>query len=734
MTATQVQPVAVPSLHKAKMEDRKRALAPDADDLAPSRKRVVKDENGQAMRMDDDKEKNIENFQKDAILRQMKEYKRQKKDFEDQYRDLQKRCEHHDDHLRTIDGWFAQLLDEIRLCVAEALPTPPPSASSATGQELYGSALLFENNERFSEHLHARSANIKSAISDLFGRLPSSAPEVEALRKQLNQLLANEKEHAVALRSALDDQQLLNERLETACIRYMTAEKKLDRVKSAQIQKLEQQAIMGGNGESASSKKSSTPKNEHEDSNGIVENGLHVAEIESARKEAMAVADKRKSQLDEVEAENERLTNELSAARTKLVSLTDDDYAATSLFKLVKLKYEEIINRVNSLEALNVQLKEEAQKLHAERNAYKSQVEEETRYELVESETQRARTETDLARVRNVRDDLASENDRYKKAEATRMSSADQTKELAEARQIRITSLESEVERLKLQLGESTATGNNYDELDVDALREKLKTVDNQYSLLSNELPSMELAWKKAQTLASRKNEEIASWQEQIARLNAEKTKAEQKFFATMKAKEMRDGELRALKSQNARASEIVSQLKDNDSKTRELVQNLERQIAEARDNFTTLEQQTRATEQKSKEAIISAEVLRKHVDDLKAMVSQKDKEVQLAAKAKRVTELELETCKSKLDDTKKQYDSLRKSKAALSDNDNDDGWRRLAICTVCNTRIRNTALKLCGHVFCHECVNDLVKNRNRKCPSCAKAFGNADFMGIVLA
>lgn len=63
MTTTQRQP-SLPSYDTAKsgkMEDRKRSLAADAgDDLAPSRKRLVKDENGQAMRMDGEKERDVE--------------------------------------------------------------------------------------------------------------------------------------------------------------------------------------------------------------------------------------------------------------------------------------------------------------------------------------------------------------------------------------------------------------------------------------------------------------------------------------------------------------------------------------------------------------------------------------------------------------------------------------------------------------------------------------------------
>lgn len=62
MTTAQGIPVVLPPLDASvkKMEDRKRSLANDADDLAPSRKRMIKDENGQQMRMDAEKEKDVE--------------------------------------------------------------------------------------------------------------------------------------------------------------------------------------------------------------------------------------------------------------------------------------------------------------------------------------------------------------------------------------------------------------------------------------------------------------------------------------------------------------------------------------------------------------------------------------------------------------------------------------------------------------------------------------------------
>lgn len=48
-------------------------------------------------------------FQKDAILRQMREYKREKTTIESQLAEIENRSQHHDDHLRTIDIWFDQV-------------------------------------------------------------------------------------------------------------------------------------------------------------------------------------------------------------------------------------------------------------------------------------------------------------------------------------------------------------------------------------------------------------------------------------------------------------------------------------------------------------------------------------------------------------------------------------------------------------------------------------------------
>ena len=52
-------------------------------------------------------------------------------------------------------------------------------------------------------------------------------------------------------------------------------------------------------------------------------------------------------------------------------------------------------------------------------------------------------------------------------------------------------------------------------------------------------------------------------YEDKLSRLQAEKAKAEQKFFSTMKSKDQIQGENRALKQQLAKTAEVISKVQD---------------------------------------------------------------------------------------------------------------------------------------------------------------------------
>ncbi|KAF2157969.1 BRE1-domain-containing protein [Myriangium duriaei CBS 260.36] len=717
---------AFPSLHTTIMDDRKRGIAADTDDGGPPSKRQATAANGAAMRMGDlDKEKDVENFQKGAIFRQMKEYQRERNDLQSQVKDLTRRATYHDDHIRLIDAWFSQLLDEISVLIQGA-----PVADKSS--ESFSSSLLGENSNTFEEHLGSRSKKIKDVIQNIYSRIPQASPEVNALQERMSALLAAEKAHIVELQRVVSEKEQLSERLENASYRYLVAEKKLDRAKSAAVQKLEQQAVLKRDDDTTKVKDEKS-KSDKVETNGEVDAAAHAA-IDSARREAVAVSEKRRLQVEQLEVENKKLTDELTAARSKAASATDDDYAVTGLFRTTKSQMDDMIRRINDLKATNTQLREEAQRLQAERTNYRAQVEEESRATIAENESSHHRNESDLIRIRNIRDELTAEIAILKGAQGNTSQSSDAVRELAEAREERIKALESEVERYKLQLGESKAASTtDLDDVGVEELKTRFRSLESQHSLLSIEMPSMEAAWRKSQALASKKVADVSAWEEQISRLGAEKAKADQKYFATMKSKETTEASLRALKAQSAKATEIVSSLKEAEQQSRLLAAGLEKQVAEAKDGLNRLEIQNRALQQKLNEGEISSQTAKTEISELRKLVTSKDETATKTGNEKRKIEVELSECKTRLDDAKKQVELLKK-RTAKGDAAEADDWRKLAICPVCNNNLRNTALKFCGHCFCSGCVQDLISNRSRKCPSCGKAFGANDSTPITLA
>ncbi|KAI9790405.1 MAG: E3 ubiquitin-protein ligase bre1 [Peltula sp. TS41687] len=714
-----------------KMEDKKRPATHNHEDHAPPRKKQATTVNG-AIKPDPDADMpwkdDLERYRKDAIYRQMLEYKREKQTLENRVTEMTKRAAYFDDHLRVIDAWLRQLLDELRTVVGGTENIELP-VQNGEGQH-FASALMFSNSEEFQGHLQSHAKAIKSTVSQIFNTVPrASSPDVSSLQERVLSLLAAEKEHEAEVDRLRSERDQIEEELSTASLRYMVAERRLDRLKSQPVAKLEQQSILGGSSQTVGTGSHSTNAIKREGSDATEIN----AEIETARKEAVAVSEKQREQLDKLEAETENLTERVTTLTVKISNLSDDDYARSELFKYMKSQYEDVIKRINHLEATNVQLREEAASLQAERTAYREKLERESQAPIGELEQKLARAEIDLARIRAARDELGADVSIRKATQDREQGAYDHMKELVAAREDRIKALESEIERMRLQVGQSNhepATAEELNGLNLEELMTKYRTLEKEYSLLNNELPSMGAAWKKASTLAAKKVADSSALEEKLARLQAEKAKADQKYFATMKLNESREAEVKTLRAQNLKSSEIIAQLKEVEATTRQLLQNLERQLQETKDALTALTTQNRNLQHQITQSNITTGGLRTQVTELTATLRQKDTTLGASQKSQRRLETDLEQAQVRLAEMEKSVDRW-KSKAAGNESEEFEMLRTLCLCGVCKSRFKDTSLKTCGHLFCKACVEERVQSRERRCPHCGRAFGATDAMAV---
>jgi E3 ubiquitin-protein ligase BRE1 len=659
-------------------------------------------------------------FQKDAIYRQMQEYKREKNTLEAQLKEMRKKARYHDDHLRVIDSWFQQVIDEVKLVAKE-------DDDVDMDAESLPSSLLFSDQEQFEDHLRSRSRQIKAVISRIFGPSKPCAPDVTDLQSHIAKLLAAEKGHVADLQKLQSEKEELEHQLENASLRYMTAERKIDRAKSVTVAKLEKQALLGA---TKASEDGGPIKREESQVNGNTDNSEELADMEIQLNKTAAISDKQKEQLEKLEEENAKLIQQMTELRTKSTILTDEDYAKTELFKQLKSQYEDVVKRVNNLEATNTELKEETTKLRSERTTYQLQLENEQRAAIAEKESLLAASEANLARIRHNRDELLADQAVKQSSLDSHHETVKKVTELASAREDRIRALESELERLNSQTSEMAVDSSSLDALSPEDLRTRYQELDRKYTLLNGELASMSTAYQKASKIASQKVTEFTAMEDKVVKMSMDKTKADQKFFAAMKSKETQAGEIRTLRLQNTKSAEALSALKDAEASSRVLLAALEKQLTELKDALTHKTNEHRTVQQQNITQNLEVTRLNNQITELKAQSTSKDTKLTSASSACRAAELEVEELKSSLKDIRRQLESW-KSKSGQSEQ--YELLRTVAYCNVCKRNLKNTVIKTCGHTFCDECVAERLSLRARKCPNCNKAFGASDHMRITL-
>ena len=505
--------------------------------------------------------------------------------------------------------------------------------------------------------MDTRSKTLSAAIEKLFGQPVPTDQRIELLQEEAAKLLKLQKEHINEMERVMSDKNQLEERLESASMRYMMAEKKLDRAKSMTVAKLERQAVAGGRSEAGSGLGGQAGAVKTETTAGQVNVEL-LADAEQNRKTAEASAAKMSEQLALLSEQNEKLMTQITTLSLKSSNPNDDDFAQSDLFKQLKSHHDDAITKANNLEALNQEIRQEISILQAERSAHKSQLDAENQVVVDAKDNQLSKAQADLARIRTARDELHAELQTRKAAQEQERTSFQQVRQQVAARDEQIKALESAIERLGKEQ-EALANGSSED-MPVEDVRKKCATLEKQYTLLNGELKSMSDAYKKLSSANSLKVSNLADLEEKVMRLSAEKAKADQKYFATMKAKDAREQEVRALRAQNAKSSDIVSQLKESEASKASFIINLEKQLAETNDALSSIQLKYKEVQQQAEQKRLQLDSARKELEEVKVFTATKDAALSAATKASRRLEITVEELKVAVAEKERRLETWR--------------------------------------------------------------------------
>lgn len=180
----------------------------------------------------------------------------------------------------------------------------------------FKSSLQFEDVEGFESHLKSRSDDIREIISSFQSKLADAPPDVTDLQSELAKKLAEEKVTISELEKTLAEKQQLEESLEAASLRYMVAEKKLDRARSLTVAKLEKQVLMGV--QRPGSEGAQTKREDSSPANGGTPVGERSLELEETNNRLSVVSERQKEQLQKLEAENASLLSQITDLKVKV--------------------------------------------------------------------------------------------------------------------------------------------------------------------------------------------------------------------------------------------------------------------------------------------------------------------------------------------------------------------------------------------------------------------------------
>jgi len=418
--------------------------------------------------------------------------------------------------------------------------------------------------------------------------------------------------------------------------------------------------------------------------------------------------------------------------KAKRDAWTDEDFIRTDVFKQFKSQNEDLIKRINNLETTNKQLREEAEKLQAERSAFRAQLEADASQFTSELEAEILQKDEDLSRVRAARDEYFAENKQRQLSEEEEKVSLEMLKEASAAKDDRIAAFEAEVARLKANEDEAMATAGDeeLDKLSPDELRARCKKLQSDYASINQELPAITKAFTKFKDLAMKKIADTETVEARIKAARNDKNRTDQKYFAASKDASTRNNEIKALRHQSAKSTEIIAQLKENEASNRTLVNNLEKQLADLRSTNASLLTESKKMETMSLETSRKMESSNKQILELTNLVKSKDSAHAVVRERNIMQEAEVEKLKVRLENMQKDRDNW-KDKAIGNSSEEEEMLRSLATCSVCRSNFKNTALRTCGHTFCNKCIENRISNRMRKCPNCSRAFDKSDLMSV---
>lgn len=389
-------------------------------------------------------------------------------------------------------------------------------------------------------------------------------------------------------------------------------------------------------------------------------------------------------------------------------------------------KIESLTKENNELNKINDSYLTKFQDLVKEREVFSQKVTESLQNKLDNLLKVNNNLEKDLVRIRTTRDDLLSK--------IAILESQTKKSEL----------IEDITKALELSNEQWSKFTNGNDNKGGDSSTNNANNSSEQ--LLIKEIKDMEIAFKKLTALNNKKYMKLLNHESIISKLTIEKSKADQKYFASMRSKDSILVENKNLLKTVNKSNEFIVQLKDNEKLLQDKIKSLQEQITLLENNGKSLMNTNKLEARKFNELNNDMTKLKKMNEYYKdenskyvVKLNEAIKERDLVIKDREVLDIENKQNKEVISELRERLKSkgLNASKTTNEDNESLseelENFRTLVYCSLCSKNWKSSAIRTCGHTFCEDCIKERLAARMRKCPTCNHPFAATDLVTIHL-
>ncbi|KAK6458745.1 E3 ubiquitin-protein ligase BRE1 [Scheffersomyces xylosifermentans] len=663
-------------------------------------------------------------FQKEAIWRQMVAYKEKTQSLSRQLRKLEVKYESNQRKLHVLDSWYGQIINVFSSKV---------KPSSKTDENL-----LAKLNDIEDSVLQTRRNEILQVLTPLIENVKSaSASNSEVLVEKLeilnSELASIQAENQTLLASKAD----LEVKIDELQQEIFTLTKQKERQHSKTLKRVDDSIYVDDSNGSVKHetsenatplKQDSTHSKEESEAKGEIkseESNIDKEEIEritAQLEELTSTNTLLTKQIQEITEKYNKSQQEIVQLDNKLHHLEEADLADNAHFKRIVKNNQRLQEQISQLSKINSGNIAKLNDLEKNQDNIKDLIQKEILEENENLKQQLHKSETDLVRIRTARDDLISKQ-AILKSQVEDQKTNDELKNLNKVFSDRISQLESEqVEKLS----EDTNKLN-------DLTKEELIA---RINLLSKEIKEIELAFKQTRDISLKKLNTAVDDENLIRKLTIEKTKADQKYFASMRLKDSLQSENKVMKAQIGKSQELIKNFNDLEKNYLNKIEILNKSLNDYKAiKENSLQENTQLLDSmKSLQA--SKESLEKEIKRYSQVVESKTAEItslQAELNRSKVTNTKLEKNLNSTESLLKKYKQNNTSSILQEDEQQLEALRSIAKCSVCSKNWKDTAITVCGHVFCHSCTQERLAARLRRCPSCNKGFSANDLLSVHL-